>query len=516
MDRRPSLHAIMAPTATEIPSAPSFARTPDHSNFYQHYEKNNASEVEESPSARARTYHGTSIPRTSYGTSDLLNTYRQRTPPYEKDLHSHHLSSASGPPPYHQTDKRSAQESAATSSTLPPLLRTEPPYRDYHYTSQHIPQPDTHQHTTSHPSHAYQHQHHHHRPEHQQYDASCRDCQQPQYPPTPTQKQQPPPSSRWLDLSSTRCYNCDTTATPLWRRDENGNTICNACGLYYKLHNVHRPLSMRRTVIKRRKRFSVHNNGTGASNHYDNQPRSWSRKRAASCQESDPDAIISPPNDDDDDDDVFRPRRHSSGEEEDSANRMQRRLSATALETPATPASPLPTTSAMPSTSAPLGSLTHALTVMMLEPSRFREALLTRRDELEAELESVKTLLLHLPRHSEKAKPGSIDHQHSASGAVEPKSDVVATLMHALHQQHDASSHPRSPTSPVSFSVPSTTSLAAGLLLRQAGSRPGPPPNSDNRPALHDPTSLSQFRLAPLKDDPTTPNARHHSNNKNA
>ncbi|KAI8885136.1 hypothetical protein K501DRAFT_284463 [Backusella circina FSU 941] len=53
------------------------------------------------------------------------------------------------------------------------------------------------------------------------------------------------------------CANCRTTTTPLWRRDDQGNTICNACGLYYKLHNVHRPVSMKRSVIKRRKRIIV-------------------------------------------------------------------------------------------------------------------------------------------------------------------------------------------------------------------------------------------------------------------
>lgn len=30
------------------------------------------------------------------------------------------------------------------------------------------------------------------------------------------------------------CQNCRTTVTPLWRRDENGHTICNACGMLFK------------------------------------------------------------------------------------------------------------------------------------------------------------------------------------------------------------------------------------------------------------------------------------------
>ncbi|KAG0006845.1 putative electron transfer flavoprotein subunit [Modicella reniformis] len=55
------------------------------------------------------------------------------------------------------------------------------------------------------------------------------------------------------------CANCRTTTTPLWRRDTNGNTICNACGLYFKLHNVHRPVTMKRAIIKRRKRVHVAN-----------------------------------------------------------------------------------------------------------------------------------------------------------------------------------------------------------------------------------------------------------------
>ncbi|KAG0011634.1 putative electron transfer flavoprotein subunit [Podila clonocystis] len=51
------------------------------------------------------------------------------------------------------------------------------------------------------------------------------------------------------------CTNCKTTLTPLWRKDDAGEILCNACGLYYKLHHRHRPISLKRNVIRRRSRF---------------------------------------------------------------------------------------------------------------------------------------------------------------------------------------------------------------------------------------------------------------------
>ncbi|OMJ17564.1 Iron-sensing transcription factor 1 [Smittium culicis] len=45
-----------------------------------------------------------------------------------------------------------------------------------------------------------------------------------------------------------KCHNCCATTTPLWRRDRSGNSICNACGLYYKLHKATRPVSLNRKL----------------------------------------------------------------------------------------------------------------------------------------------------------------------------------------------------------------------------------------------------------------------------
>lgn len=45
-------------------------------------------------------------------------------------------------------------------------------------------------------------------------------------------------ASRRVGLS---CTNCHTTTTTLWRRNAEGEPVCNACGLYMKLHGVRHP-----------------------------------------------------------------------------------------------------------------------------------------------------------------------------------------------------------------------------------------------------------------------------------
>ena len=62
-------------------------------------------------------------------------------------------------------------------------------------------------------------------------------------------------SSRRIGLC---CTNCGTTTTTLWRRNNDGEPVCNACGLYYKLHGVNRPLAMRKDGIQTRD--SIHLN----------------------------------------------------------------------------------------------------------------------------------------------------------------------------------------------------------------------------------------------------------------
>ncbi|XP_076254868.1 uncharacterized protein LOC143192919 isoform X4 [Rhynchophorus ferrugineus] len=81
-------------------------------------------------------------------------------------------------------------------------------------------------------------------------------------------------SSRRLSASrraGLSCSNCRTLNTSLWRRNAVGEPVCNACGLYYKLHSVNRPLSMKKDTIQTRKRKPKGSKSMGGQSNRNNQ-----------------------------------------------------------------------------------------------------------------------------------------------------------------------------------------------------------------------------------------------------
>ncbi|KAJ3063118.1 putative electron transfer flavoprotein subunit [Podochytrium sp. JEL0797] len=77
--------------------------------------------------------------------------------------------------------------------------------------------------------------------------------------PTPTALAPPTPTTPTTPTSSAAasaahtCINCQTTITPMWRRDAHGNRVCNACGVYFRLNGVHRVVKGGGTVVVRRR-----------------------------------------------------------------------------------------------------------------------------------------------------------------------------------------------------------------------------------------------------------------------
>lgn len=72
----------------------------------------------------------------------------------------------------------------------------------------------------------------------------------------PSRPSSPGPKNQDANGVPTTCTNCFTQTTPLWRRNPEGHPLCNACGLFLKLHGVVRPLSLKTDVIKKRNRGS--------------------------------------------------------------------------------------------------------------------------------------------------------------------------------------------------------------------------------------------------------------------
>lgn len=66
------------------------------------------------------------------------------------------------------------------------------------------------------------------------------------------ERQQPSTSPDCLE--NQQCANCLQTNTPLWRKNEQGEPVCNACGLYAKFHQCNRPPAMHKQKVQKRPR----------------------------------------------------------------------------------------------------------------------------------------------------------------------------------------------------------------------------------------------------------------------
>ncbi|XP_026887620.2 transcription factor GATA-6 [Electrophorus electricus] len=90
-------------------------------------------------------------------------------------------------------------------------------------------------------------------------------------------------SSRRIGLS---CANCQTSTTTLWRRNAEGEPVCNACGLYTKLHGVPRPLAMKKEGIQTRKRKPKNLNKTKGSSGSSSVPMTPTSSSSSTSEES--------------------------------------------------------------------------------------------------------------------------------------------------------------------------------------------------------------------------------------
>lgn len=114
----------------------------------------------------------------------------------------------------------------------------------------------------------------------------------------------------------TQCTNCHTKTTPLWRRDPMGNPLCNACGLFLKLHGVVRPLSLKTDIIKKRQRNNTSNSSNSISTTSNGATNNSSSKQSKS----------SSPNVDE-----LRPLRKTTSNTNTSPSTLAKRKSSTNL-----------------------------------------------------------------------------------------------------------------------------------------------------------------------------------------
>ncbi|KAF7359630.1 GATA zinc finger domain-containing protein [Mycena venus] len=55
-----------------------------------------------------------------------------------------------------------------------------------------------------------------------------------------------------ITANGPQCSHCGTYKTSVWRRNKDGEQVCNACGVYYRVNGRERPLTMKQSKVKPR------------------------------------------------------------------------------------------------------------------------------------------------------------------------------------------------------------------------------------------------------------------------
>jgi len=154
------------------------------------------------------------------------------------------------------------------------------------------------------------------------YSKTHNGCDRPLNGKTPSERRQTTSKSKQEQIESNppqECSNCSTSTTPLWRKTDEGKLLCNACGLYVKLHGHNRPVHLRTDVIRQRSRENARARVKRPSPGEVSQPvsRNPSRTRSSTAQIRRHSAIESD-DDEDSDEGSDEPGYRSIGTQRDS------------------------------------------------------------------------------------------------------------------------------------------------------------------------------------------------------